>query len=178
MRNFPTFAGRRGWDPDRPHILPPSTYRVVDGDTLAVPTGGLRIRLRAVATPERARSTWPHDPLVGRTLKVHGIERTGPRRPLPAGEKARAVLGQITAGYALLVLPSGRDRYGRITADIVRSATPGETFEPLGAVAVEHLLLRQSAAEVFSRKKGEEVIMERLPPEYPFGYAQDEEPSL
>jgi len=174
-RHYPVFTGRQGWDPDRPHILPPSTYRVVDGDTLAVPTGGLRIRLRSVAAPERARTAWPHDELVERTLAAHQV-KIPPFRQRPLGEKARDTLQEITAGYALLVLPSGRDRYGRITADIVRSATLGNAFEAGGAVAVEHLLLDKSASEIFARKKGEEFHSEYLPPKHPFGKEDGDEP--
>ena len=149
----------------------------MDGDTLAVPTGGLRIRLRSVAAPERARTAWPHDALVERTLAAHHLE-SSPQRPTPPGEKAREALQQITTGYALLVLPSGRDRYGRITADVVRSAAPGGAFEQDGAVAVEYLLLDNSASEIFTRKQGEEYSSETLPPKHPFGLKDTEEPTL
>ncbi len=163
----------------KPFVAQAADVRVIDGDTIALHGGfrqrSLRIRLRSIDAPERARmSPSLQETLMARTLSAHGLAPARNRKPPPLGERARAFLRETLRDRCLLVHPAGFDRYGRMKADIFRSGEPGDEFVAPGAQSVAHLLLNAGLAGRFrNRSTG---ALEPLPPEYPFGPARAEEP--
>lgn len=171
IRDWP-ILGQSDIPPGFPFIVQPRDFRVIDGDTLALkgdsPPAG-RVRLRAIAAPERPRTADIRHNVLERTLAQHGLLPPG-RAPVPPGIRATDLLRSFLDGYALLILPHGHDPHRRMKADIVRSACPGDEFVPAGAQSVEHLLLRTGAVQVFrTRARNGDYQAEVMPDEFPFG---------
>ena len=171
VRDWPVL-GQSDIPPGCPFIVQTGDFRVIDGDTLSLkgdraPAG--RVRLRAIAAPERPRTADIQHSVLERTLAQHGLPPSG-RAPIPPGIRATNLLHSLLDGYALLVLPHGLDPHRRMKADIVRSAYSGNEFVAAGAQSVEHLLLRSGAVEIFrTRARNGDYEAEPLPAEFPFG---------
>lgn len=128
----------------RPHeetfIAPPGTYFPRDGDTIHIngksPVTGKRdlaygVRLASVMAPEKPR--------LGITDQV--LMRAGrPVRPGDPGIAATNGIQALCKDRALMIVPLGVDKFKRLLANVYVSGKPGASFEPEGAVSLEHAL--------------------------------------
>ena len=121
-----------------PFVVPPGKYFVSDADTLYlrgvgnlgdVPGTAYGLRMRSVMAPEK-----PALGLVDQVLKRHGM----PYSPGHPGVEARNQAVQRCKGRAILVIPHGEDKYGRMLCDIYVSGRRGNDFDLSGAFSLEH----------------------------------------
>lgn len=122
-------------------LVPAGSYRVIDGDTIAVYSGSyrlkdgsvweasetFRVRFRSVGASELRREM-TKDPAPPRDIwKNAWEEEMKARMPDSQGVAARRAVEILLSGRDLEVLPWGADHYGRLLADI--HAAPGFSVE-------------------------------------------------
>ena len=124
-------------------IAPPGTYYPHDGDSIHIngapgkdgnPGMAYGIRVASVMAAEK--------PVLGVADKVMLRHQMTPRAGDPGLAAKKAIKG-LCEKRAIMVVPKGLDRFGRLLANIYISGAPGKDFEPRGALSLEHEMTRR-----------------------------------
>lgn len=156
----------------RPFVMRAQDYYVIDGDTfgvMAAPASSddplaqitqgrrplrpeaFRIRLRSVNAPEMPKKGSADDIFKEMEIDQH--------RHHP-GMVAKRALQEATRKRALLCVPTGKDRYGRLLCDVYASGEPGPRFEIGAAFSISRHLHDRGLASSMD-------FAGALPPRYP-----------
>lgn len=157
--------------PKRPFFLPPSLYRITDGDTIAVmapdPERRRGQRKKAFAIRLATVDAYEAPKDYGHNDACRAIGLTPDRDHY--GGMARLFMKRLCAGRVLYVEPiksidgSVTDKYDRLLANVAISGQPTRgpksKFHTKGAQSVEPLLVESGLAHVMAGKD--------LPPSFP-----------
>lgn len=153
---------------NRPFVMMPGQFRVVDGDTLWClsdvkgPKGyekSFGLRFRSIAAPERVKSR-PTD----KVLQAGGIDPYFDHPGRQATEQMRAYCNR----RAVLVIPSGQqDKYGRSLVDMSVIPKTNGIFNPAEAISLERLMLQRRVVDPFQGQELPDLYPGRgMDPEY------------
>ena len=126
-----------------PFVVRSGDFLTVDGDTIALLGAGegrnrpvtMRVRFRSANAAETRDK--------GRSPERVMLTRIGVMPGNGAGQAASRALSGLTAGRSIVIVPSGRDRWGRLLGDVWVSGCAGRSFGMAGAFSVENEMIRR-----------------------------------